>query len=88
MIIFNIIQEDEAKAQLMSSFLIEKNYALQTHVDTNVILTKTGKTTSYDIIELDIKKRFFSEGMIIYATPVSYVNSEYGEILRKNLKSV
>lgn len=98
MIIFNIVQEDEAKAQLMSSFLIKQKYALQTHVDTNVILTQTGKLQSvrlffitksllYDIIEEKIKKEFFSADMIIYATPVSYINSEFGDLLRKQLKS-
>lgn len=99
MIIFNIIFEDEKKAEPISSFLIQKKYAFQTHVDTNKILTSQGskqtirlffitKALLYQHIEQDIKNKFFSEDMMVYATPVSHVNEEYGEMIRKTVKAV
>ncbi len=99
MIIFNIIQKDEKKAEEISSFLIQRNYALQTHIDVNSILTANSKKKTirlffitkallYSVIEKEIKENFFSEEMIIYATPISHINEEYGEMLRVNLKAV
>lgn len=99
MIIFNIIQKDEKKAEEISSFLIQRNYALQTHIDVNSILTANSKKKTirlffitkallYSVIEKEIKLIFFSEEMIIYATPISHINEEYGEMLRVNLKAV
>lgn len=99
MIIFNIIQKDEKKAEEISSFLIQRNYALQTHNDVNSILTANSKKKTirlffitkallYSAIEKEIKENFFSEEMIIYATPISHINEEYGEMLRVNLKAV
>ena len=99
MIIFNVIQNDEEKAQVISSFLIQKDYALQTHIDVNTILTSDSKKKTirlffitkallYNSIEKDIKENFFSNDMIIYATPISHINEEYGEMLRTKIKVV
>ena len=99
MILFNIIQSDEKKAEEMSSFLIQKTYALQTHIDVNTLLTIDSKKKTirlffvtkallYSIIEKDIKDQFFSDDMIMYATPISHINEELGEILRAKLKAV
>lgn len=99
MILFNIIQSDEKKAEEMSSFLIEERYALQTHIDVNTILTVDSrkktirlffitKALLYSNIEKDIKDRFFSDDMIIYATPISHINEEFGEIHRAKIKAV
>ena len=99
MIILDIILQDEVKAVEISSFLIDKKYALQTQIDTNTILTKNGqkktirlffitKALLYSTIEYDVKKNFFSEGMIIYASPVSHINEEFGELLRKGIKAI
>jgi uncharacterized protein involved in tolerance to divalent cations len=99
MILFNIIQKDEKKAELISSFLIQKQYALQTHIDVNSILTAKGKKKTvrlffltkallYNSIEKEIKENFFSDDLIIYATPISHINEEFGETLRTNLKAV
>ncbi len=99
MIIFNIIQSDETKAEAMSSFLIENEYALQTHIDVNSILTKneTKKTIRlffitkallYNSIEKKIKENYFSEDMLIYATPISHLNEEFSEVLRTKVKAV
>jgi hypothetical protein len=43
MILFNIIQSEEKKAEEMYSFLIQKAYALQTHIDVNTLLTLDSK---------------------------------------------
>lgn len=99
MIILDIILEDEKKAGEISAFLIKQKYALQTHIDTNTILTIEGKKKTirlffitkallYSVIEDDIKKNFFSEGMIIYASPVSHINEEFGTLLRKGIKAI
>jgi len=99
MILFNIIQNDEKKAEEISSFLIQKDYALQTHIDVNTILTSDSKRKTirlffitkallYNSIEKDIKENYFSNDMIIYATPISHINEEYGEILRTKIKVV
>ena len=99
MIILDIILQDEIKAAEISSFLIDKKYALQTQIDTNTVLTKNGqkktirlffitKALLYSNIEHDVKKNFFSEGMIIYASPVSHINEEFGELLRKGIKAI
>ena len=99
MILLDIILEDEKKAGKISAFLIEQKYALQTHIDTNTILTAAGKKKTirlffitkallYSTIEWEIKKNFFSEGMIIYASPVSHINEEFGDLLRTGIKAV
>jgi hypothetical protein len=83
----------------MSSFLIQKAYALQTHIDVNTLLTLDSKKKTirlffitkallYNSIEKDIKENFFSNDMIIYATPISHINEEYGEMLRTKIKVV
>ena len=99
MIILDIILEDEKKTGEISAYLIKQKYALQTHIDTNTILTIEGKKKTirlffitkallYSVIEDDIKKNFFSEGMIIYASPVSHINEEFGTLLRKGIKAI
>ncbi len=99
MIILDIIVKDELKAFEISNFLIENKYALQTHIDTNTILTVEGqhktirlffvtKALLYNTIEMEVKRKFFSEDMIIYASPVSHINEEFGELLRKGIKAI
>jgi hypothetical protein len=99
MILLDIILENEKKAGEISAFLIKQRYAYQTHIDTNTILTAGGqkntirlffitKALLYSVIESDVKTNFFSEGMIIYATPVSHINQEFGEVLRKHIKAI
>jgi hypothetical protein len=99
MIILDIILQDEKKAGEISTFLIRHKYALQTHIDTNTILTVEGqkktirlffitKALLYSVIEEEVKKNFFSEGMIIYASPVSHINEEFGALLRNGIKAV
>ena len=36
----------------------------------------------------EIKENFFSDDMIIYATPISHINEEYGEMLRAKAKAL
>ena len=99
MILFNIIQKDEKKAEEISSFLIQKQYALQTHIDVNSIFTTTSKqqtirlffiTTAllYGNIEKEVKANFLTNDMIIYATPISHINEEFDAILRATIKAV
>ncbi len=99
MIILDIILEDEKKAGEISAFLIKQKYALQTHIDTNTILTADGqkktirlffitKALLYSYIESEVKENFFSEGMIIYASPVSHINEEFGALLREGIKAI
>ena len=99
MILFNVIQNNEKKAEEISLFLIQKNYALQTHIDVNSILTKDSRRTTirlffitkallYNTIEKEVKKHFLSSDMIIYATPISHINEEYGELIRTKIESV
>lgn len=99
MILLDIIIQDEKKAEEISVYLIENKYALQTHIDTNIILTKEGqkktirlffvtKALLYETIEKEVKQKFYSEDMIIYATPVSHINEEFGAILRNKIKAI
>lgn len=99
MIILDIILQDEVKATEISSYLIEQKYALQTHIDTNIILTAHGqkktirlffitKALLYSTIESEVKSIFFSDDMIIYASPVSHINAEFGDLLRNGLKAI
>lgn len=99
MILFNIIQSNEKKAEEISSFLIQKNYALQTHIDVNSILTVDSRKTTirlffitkallYNLIEKEILEHFSSDDLVIYATPISHVNEEYGEVIRTKIRAV
>lgn len=99
MINFNIIQSDEKVAEQISTFLIKNNYALQTHIDTNKILTSDGEKSTirlffitkallYSSIEKQIIEKFYSKELIIYATPVSHISEAFGEQLRLNIKAV
>ncbi len=99
MIILDIILEDEKKAGEISRFLIEQKYALQTHIDTNTILTSNGqkktirlffmtKALLFNTIETEVKNKFFSDDMIIYESPVSHINEEFGALLRNGIKAI
>lgn len=99
MILLDIITDNEKVADKISNFLIAEKYAYQTHIDTNTILTLTGKKKTirlffltkallYSLIEMEVKKRFYKPGMIIYATPVSHINEEFGELLRTTIKPI
>ncbi len=99
MILFNIIQSDDKKAEEISTFLINQHYALHTHVDVNSILTLDSKKQTirlffitkallYSTIEKDVKAHFLSDDLVIYATPVSHINEEFAELLRMKIKSV
>lgn len=99
MIIFNIIQNNEKKAEEISAFLIEKNYATQTHIDVNVISNINSKKQTirlffitkallYNEIERQIMNLFHSNEMMIYATPISHINEEFGDLLRNKIKPV
>lgn len=99
MILIDIIQSNESKAIQISKYLISKKYALQTHVDTNTIVQDTSeyktirlffmtKALLFDIIEKDIQEKFGGNDLLIYATPISHVNSEFGDLLRMKLKAV
>lgn len=99
MILFNIIQSDESYAKKVSEYLMQNNYALKVHIDINKTLVGSEerptirlffitKALLYTIIEKEVKEKFKSSDLLIYATPVSHVNEEYGELLRTKLKAV
>ena len=99
MIIIDIIQPREDIAIEISKYLIEKRYAIQAHIDTNTILNSTGeiktirlffvtKALLFDLIYRDINEKFYSEELLIYATPVSHISHDFGEMLRMKLKAV
>jgi hypothetical protein len=99
MILFNIIQSDENYAKKVSEYLMQNNYALKVHIDINETLIGSEekptirlffitKALLYSILEKEIKEKFKSNDLIIYATPVSHVNEEYGELLRTKIKAV
>ena len=99
MIVVDIIQPNEEIAIQMSKYLIESKYAIQTHIDTNTILNSVGeiktirlffvtKALLFDLVYRDIKEKFYSEELLIYATPVSHISHDFGELLRMKLKAV
>lgn len=99
MIIFNIVQSDSVKAEEISNYLINEKYAVHTHIDVNEISTPISKKQTirlffitkallYSEIEKQIISLFHSNEMMIYATPISHINEEFGEILRKNIKAI
>lgn len=99
MILFNIIQSDETYAKKVSVFLMENGYALKVHIDINktligheerptIRLFFITKALLYSVIEKEINEKFKSDDLLIYATPVSHVNEEYGELLRLKIKAV
>jgi hypothetical protein len=99
MILFNIIQSDESYAKKVSEYLMQNNYALKVHIDINKTLVGSEekptirlffitKALLYSVVEKEIKEKFKSSDLLIYATPVSHVNEEYGELLRTKLKAV
>ncbi|MBK8366780.1 MAG: hypothetical protein IPL10_05000 [Bacteroidetes bacterium] len=99
MIIIDIIQPKEDVAFQISKYLIEQRYAIQAHIDTNTILNSTGeiktirlffvtKALLFDLIYRDINEKFYSEELLIYATPVSHISHDFGEMLRMKLKAV
>ncbi len=99
MIIFNILLQEEADAGIISEFLITERYALQTHIDTNTTSDQQGrhhktirlffitKALLYNTIDEEIHKRFFTAGLVMYATPVSHVNAEFYELVRSRIRA-
>lgn len=99
MIILDIILENEKKAEEISAYLIDNKYAFQTHIDTNTIFTSSGekktirlffitKALLYHVIEREVKEKFYMDGMLIYASPVSHINKEFGDLLRTKIKAI
>ncbi len=99
MIMVDVIQSNESRAIEISKYLIEKKYALHTHIDTNkIIADKTEMSTVrlffitkallFDIIYNDVHEKFRQKDLLIYASPVSHIGKDYGERLRLNLKAV
>jgi len=98
MIVVDIIQNSEDRAHQISKYLISEKYALMTHIDTNRIYTGSNeihtvrlffvtKALLFDVIDRDIREKFHSDELLIYATPVSHISKEFGEKLRLNLKA-
>lgn len=99
MIVVNIIQSDEAKAIEMSDFLLSNKYALHTHIDVNKIY-QDGKVINsirvffitksllFDVIDAEVRERFYSDDLVIYASPVVHLGKEFGELVRLKLKAV
>ncbi len=99
MIIVDVIQSSESAAIEISKYLINKKYALHTHIDTNKILGENTematvrlffitKALLFDIIYNDLHENFGTEDLLIYASPVSHISKDFGEKLRLNLKAV
>lgn len=95
----DIIQYDEKRAIKISKFLIEKKYAIETHIDTNIIFNSAvevktvrlffiTKALLFDMIDKEISERFYSKDLKIYATPVTHISQSFGDLLRNNLKAV
>jgi hypothetical protein len=98
MIVVDIIQNNEVLASEISKYLIDNQYALQTHIDKNMLFNNSNnlktirlffitKALLFDAIYNDITKKFDSNDMVIYATPVSHISKEFGEKLRLNLRA-
>jgi hypothetical protein len=99
MILIDIIINDEKIAMDISQHLISKQFALNTHIDTNTIFNSGIKKTSirlffitksllFDIIDKEIKEHFKNIELLIYSTPVIHISKEFGDNLRLNLKAV
>ncbi|MFO0355423.1 MAG: hypothetical protein ACK50A_00605 [Sphingobacteriaceae bacterium] len=99
MIIFNIVQNDHKIAEEISNFVIEKKFALYTHIDTNELFSGDGtkqsirlffitKALLYDIIEEEISAKFKSDDLMIYATPVIHISKKLGDQLRYHIKAI
>lgn len=99
MILFDIIQNNEDKAKAISEFLITSNYAIQTHIDTNNIyainenkqtirLFFVTKALLFSEIEKKVKDNFYSDDLLMFATPISHINEEFGTLLREKIKSI
>jgi len=99
MIVVDIIQNSESLACEISRYLIDNQYALQTHIDKNILFNKSDnlktirlffitKALLFDSIYNDVTEKFNSSELVIYATPVSHISKEFGEKLRLNLKAV
>ena len=41
-----------------------------------------------DLIEKKIKEHFYSEDLLMFATPISHINEEFGALLREKIKSI
>ena len=99
MIVVDIILTNEEIAIQISKYLIESKYAIQTHIDTNIIFNMNEeiktirlffitKALLFDVIDKDITEKFGTNELLIYATPVSHISKEFGDELRLKLKAV
>lgn len=99
MILLDIIQNNKKQAQAIANYLLANNYALKTHIDTNVLYDlKTKKPTIrlffitkallFDTIENEIRLHFPSSDLFIYATPISHLGKEISEQVRLNIKAI
>lgn len=96
MIVFNIVLKDQQLAEDIASFVIQRKYAINAHVDTNDVITETGKMQTirlffvtkallYDVIEKEIMQKNAKADLVIYATPVIHISKLFGDELRAKL---
>lgn len=96
MIVFNIVLKDNQVAENIAGFVIQKKYAINAHVDTNDVITETGKLQTirlffitkallYDVIENEITQKFGESDLVIYATPVIHISKLFGDELRAKI---
>jgi hypothetical protein len=96
MIVFNIVLKDQQLAEDIAGFVIQRKYAINAHVDTNDVITETGKLQTirlffvtkallYDVIEKEIVQKYGEGDLIIYATPVIHISKKFGDQLRAKL---
>ena len=99
MVIFNVVQNDHKTAEEISNFVIEKKFALYTHIDTNELFSANGtkqsirlffitKALLYDVIEEEINANFNGDELMIYATPVIHISKKLGDQLRHHIKAI
>ena len=80
MTLFDIIQNNKAKAIAVSDYLIKNKYAIQTRIDANRLLNSS--------IKKEIIENFYLPEMVTNATPISYINEAFGKLLRINIKAI
>lgn len=91
------MKSNEIIAKEISAILIKNQYALQINMDfinafykdseMKMIRLFFTKALLYDEIENVIKMAHFLDDMVICATPIRQVNKEFGDQLRKKIKS-
>lgn len=99
MIVLNVLCKDESRISEITNYLKENRFALETFVDINRLVDGENEQTFiriffitksllFEMICKDLMLNFKDDGLTIYSSPVTQIETGYWNKLKEHLKAV